>query len=107
MIITVSPFLPFTDHSALRLRRIALRTSRRTPTRPYAGTFCPPERPTPNAEIFSKLLLFLRVSLSEHDSANLEAISWFSGSSCGSSQQIDAITLVRKFGLLGHKKPKK
>jgi len=78
-----------------------LRRHAHTPT-----GFAHAKRQTANAETFPKLLLFLRVSLSEHDSANLEAISWFSGSSCGSSQQIDAITLVRKFGLLGHKKPK-
>jgi hypothetical protein len=55
---------------------------------------------------FSKLPLFLRVELSEHDSANLEAISWFSGCSCGSSQQIDAITRVRNLVFSGDKTEK-
>ncbi|MGA8660468.1 MAG: hypothetical protein WB586_30495 [Chthoniobacterales bacterium] len=55
---------------------------------------------------FSKLPLFLRVEQSEHDSANLEAISWFSGCSCGSFQQIDAITRVRNLVFWGNKTEK-
>jgi len=57
----------------------------------------------PKRKNLSKLPLFLRVELSEHDSANLEVISWCSGSSCGSSQQIDAFTRVKNLIFWGNK----